>query len=204
MFRSNKQDSGFRENLNLKGKFISTYAGAHGLSNDLDIVLEAARELQSSPKFHFILAGDGKEKTTLIQKAKALQLQNVTFLDPIPKNQIFHLYAASDACIAILKPIEFYKTTYPNKVFDYMAASRAVICAIDGEIRKVVEAAHCGLFVQPGNSHALALAIQQLQRKPALCKEMGQAGRKYLEKYFDRKTISKDFLNLVNKLGKNN
>ncbi len=47
--------------------------------------------------------------------------------------------AGANACIAILKPLELYKTTYPNKVFDYMAAGKPVILAIDGVIREVVE-----------------------------------------------------------------
>jgi hypothetical protein len=46
--------------------------------------------------------------------------------------------AASDACMATLKNIPMFKTTYPNKVFDYMAAGRPTILAIDGVIREVM------------------------------------------------------------------
>ena len=74
--------------------------------------------------------------------------------------------AAADAGIAILKPIEAYKTTYPNKVFDYMAAGRPVVLAIDGVIREVVEAAGCGEFVQPGDPQALAGAVRRLAADP--------------------------------------
>ena len=44
--------------------------------------------------------------------------------------------AGADACVAILKPIEMYKTVYPNKVFDYMAAGRPVLLAIDVVVRE--------------------------------------------------------------------
>ena len=59
--------------------------------------------------------------------AGGCNLTNVTFVDSVPKSEMPLALAAADACIAILKPLEEYKTTYPNKVFDYMAAGRPVV-----------------------------------------------------------------------------
>jgi glycosyltransferase involved in cell wall biosynthesis len=87
---------------------------------------------------------------------------NVTFLPSVPKTEMASALAGADACIAILKPLEEYKTTYPNKVFDYMAAGRPVVLAIDGVIREVVEAAGCGIFTTPGNAEEIAEAIRKL------------------------------------------
>jgi glycosyltransferase involved in cell wall biosynthesis len=94
--------------------------------------------------------------------------------------------AAADACLAILKPLKLYATVYPNKVFDYMAAGRPVLLAIDGVIRTVIEDAKAGLFVQPGDPVALAQAVRQLAADPAAAKNMGAAGRAYLEQNFAR------------------
>jgi glycosyltransferase involved in cell wall biosynthesis len=94
--------------------------------------------------------------------------------------------AGADACLAILKPIEMYKTTYPNKVFDYMAAGRAVILAIDGVIREVIEGGRAGMFVPPGDSQALANAILDLAKNPEKCRKMGMRGRLLIEAQFSR------------------
>jgi glycosyltransferase involved in cell wall biosynthesis len=94
--------------------------------------------------------------------------------------------AAADLCIAILKPIEAYKTTYPNKVFDYMAAGRPVLLAIDGVIREVVEQAGAGLFVAPGDADGLARAIRRLKMDPETRAIMGKSGRAFVEQHFDR------------------
>jgi glycosyltransferase involved in cell wall biosynthesis len=110
--------------------------------------------------------------------------------------------AAADACIAILKPLEEYKTTYPNKVFDYMAAGRPVALAIDGVIREVVERAECGRFAAPGDSSALAEAIRSLAGDEVKAREMGLAGRKYLEENFSRAAISEELLRLLDELSK--
>ena len=88
--------------------------------------------------------------------------------------------------MAILQNIRMFTTTYPNKVFDYMAAGRPVILAIDGVIRQVVEDAQAGIFVTPGDAVALASAVLELASKPADCERMGANGRQYVELHFNR------------------
>ena len=124
-------------------------------------------------------------------------LSNVLFLPPVPKAEMAAALAGADACLAILKPIEEYKTTYPNKVFDYMAAGRPVVLAIDGVIRQVVEAARCGVFAQPGNPAALAQAIRQLAVDRAASRQMGLAGRAYLEQHFSRSAVAEKLAGIL-------
>jgi glycosyltransferase involved in cell wall biosynthesis len=119
-----------------------------------------------------------------------MRLINVLFLPPFPKNEMGATLAGADACIAILKPLDEYKTTYPNKVFDYMAAGRPVVLAIDGVIREVVTAADCGVFSQPGDARSLADAITLLASNRDHAVEMGINGRRYLEEHFSREVIA--------------
>lgn len=186
----------FRRRHNLDDRFIALYAGAHGLSNDLDVLLDAAVLLQDSG-VQLVLIGDGKEKPALATRAVALGLKNVRFLPSVPKREMAQALAAADAGIAILKPIPAYRTTYPNKVFDYMAAGRPVLLVIDGVIRQVVEAAHCGIFVQPGNASALADAIRTLASDPHRARQLGLDGRTYLEQHFSREQIARRLLQVL-------
>ncbi len=180
----------FRTAHSLHGKFIALYAGAHGLSNDLGVLLEAAAQLADQPEIAIVLLGDGKEKPALQAEAARRGLTNVHFLPPVAKDEMPTALAAADCGIAILKPIELYKTTYPNKVFDYMAAGRPLALAIDGVSRAVVEAARCGLFAQPGDPAALAAVLRRLAADPAAARRMGLAGRAYLEQHFDRPALA--------------
>ncbi len=200
MFTPVQRGESFRQSHNLKDKFVILYAGAHGMSNDLTVVLDAANILQKEPvplkgtgsSIQIVLLGDGKEKSNLRAQAEKMALENVSFIDSVPKSGMADALSASDACIAILKPIEWYKATYPNKVFDYMAAGRPIVLAIDGVIREVVDAAECGVFAEPGNATALADAMRELAKSPAQSQEMGKKGRDYVEKHFDRvKTAEK-------------
>jgi glycosyltransferase involved in cell wall biosynthesis len=191
MFDPNADGAAFRKKYGLEDKFVVLYAGAHGLSNDLGIVLQAAEKLKDQQKISIVLVGDGKDKLALQAQAEKMKLSNVVFVPPVPKAQMATALAAADACLAILKPLKLYGTVYPNKVFDYMAAGRPVILAIDGVIRQVIEESGAGIFVQPGDPAALANAIRKMASNPSEAKSMGQAGRKHLEKYFDRSELAK-------------
>jgi glycosyltransferase involved in cell wall biosynthesis len=201
MFVSRADPAIFREEHELQDRFVIVYAGAHGLSNDLDVVLDAADILKSDKKIHLLLIGDGKEKPALIARTKRQRLTNVSFLPPRPKQTMPDVLGAADACLAILKPLELYKTTYPNKVFDYMAAAKPVILAIDGVIRQVVDSAGGGVFVQPGDPQALAAAIKTMAADPAHASSMGMAGYRYVRKHFNRQDIASQLLDLMEELG---
>jgi glycosyltransferase involved in cell wall biosynthesis len=200
MFNPEANGISFREKHDLENKFILLYAGAHGMSNDLNVVLESAAHLKNNNEIWIVLLGSGKEKPHLQTLAKEKGLSNVLFIPPVPKLEMREALAAADACLAILKPIEMYKTTYPNKVFDYMAAGRAVILAIDGVIRDVVESANAGLFVPPGDPQALAEAVENLASNPEKCRRLGENGREMIEKKFSREELADKFTALLETL----
>ena len=190
MFDPFDDGAAFRQAHHLEGKFVVMYAGAHGMSNDLGVVLEAAGLLMDWPEIQFVLVGDGKEKPALVKEAASRGLTNILFLEPVAKNAMASTLAGADACVAILKPIEAYKTTYPNKVFDYMAAGRPVVLAIDGVIRDVVEEADCGVFPRPGDAQDMAHAIEFLAADRKHAAGLGRNGREYLEQHFNREVLA--------------
>ena len=211
MFNPADDGAAFRHAHGLDDKFVALYAGAHGMSNDLDVVLDAAKLIQiqttsalESPtlnrQIQIVFLGDGKEKIALQKRAVTMGLNKVIFLPSVPKNEMSRVLAGTDACIAILKPLDEYKTTYPNKVFDYMAAGKPVILVIDGVIRQVIETAKCGVFSEPGNAKAMANAIYLLASNPAKCREMGMNGRKYLKENFSREKIAVKLIKLLENL----
>jgi glycosyltransferase involved in cell wall biosynthesis len=189
-----------RRRLGWGDRFVALYAGAHGLPNDLDVLLDAAKMLQEDQEVLVALVGDGKEKPRLQARAAAEGIANLTFLDPRPKAAMPSLLAACDAGVAILQPLPAFRTTYPNKVFDYMAAGKPVILAIDGVIRKVVEDAGCGIFVPPGDPGALAAAIRQLAADRRAASRMGQAGRRYVAQHFERRQQAEKMLALFRRV----
>ena len=144
------------------------------------------------------------EKTRLIKQAEELNLINVVFIPPVPKEEMPEALAAADACIAILKPIPMYATVYPNKVFDYMAAGRPVILAIEGVIKDVVEQAKAGLAIPPGNSQAIAQAVIMLFNDQAKAKKFGQNGRMHVSQHYNRRQLATRMLEIMQQLKQKN
>lgn len=200
MFNPSVTGEDFRTKNGLDDRYIALYAGAHGMSNDLSVVIEAAHQLRQRVDILFVLLGDGKDKANLINQAKDLALTNLKFLPAVPKNKMPGALAAADACIAILKPIPLYATVYPNKVFDYMAAGRPVILAMEGVIQEIVDKANAGITVDPGNPAALASAVAKLADNPQHGIEMGKRGHQYVKKHFDRRMQAEKFSQIIRNL----
>ncbi len=186
MFDPERRGSSFRQQWGLQDRFVVTYAGALGRANDLDTVLDAAECLKAEPQVRFLLVGGGKELTRLQEEVKSRHLTNIVFGGHVPKDRMAEVLAASDVCLAILQDLAMFRTTFPNKVFDYMAAGRPSIVAIDGVIREVIESADGGQFVKPGEAQALADTVLQYARDPQLCARQGQSARRYVQQHFER------------------
>ena len=81
-----------------------------------------------------------------------------------------------------------------------MAAGRPVALAIDGVIREVIEAAGCGIFAAPGSPSALAEAVRALASDEKKSRQMGLAGRKYIEEHFSRAVIGEKLVGLLEEI----
>ncbi|MBI5935353.1 MAG: glycosyltransferase family 4 protein [Chloroflexi bacterium] len=187
IFTPDADGSSVRRELGLDDKFIVLYAGAMGQANDIYTILRAADRLRDDAKIHFVLYGDGKENANLRAEADRLRLPNLTFAGAAPKTKMPAVVAASDLCLAILQDIPGFRMTYPNKVFDHMAAGRATALVIDGVIRDVIEASGGGVYIPPADDARLAQVIRELAHDPARLRQMGQQARDYLVKNFDRR-----------------
>ncbi|MCE9556551.1 MAG: glycosyltransferase family 4 protein [Planctomycetes bacterium] len=197
MFAAPADQQRFRVEHGLSDKFLVVYAGALGMANDIDTILDAAVQLHDKPDIHFMLVGDGKERPRLEAKTRSLNLSNVTFAGAQSKSQMPQILSAADACIATLQDIPLFRIAYPNKIFDYMAAGRPIVLAIEGVIRDVIETAGAGIPVPPGHANAISDAILQLRNQPENARRMGIAGRDYVTVHFNRDRHAKQLNHLL-------
>jgi len=200
MFDPAADSNGIRPRFELEGKFVVVYAGAMGPANHLDLLVEAAEELKADVAVRFLIVGDGKERKRLEAAAKSRRLENILFVGAQPKREMQSFLAAADACVAVLQDIRMFRMTYPNKVFDYMAAGRPVVLAIDGVIREVVEKAGAGIYADPGDAKALADAVRFLVVHNDERAQMGRRGRSYVVEHFNRAKQSEQFVDLLQRV----
>jgi len=191
----------FRVKYDLVDKFVITYVGAHGIANNLDQLLEAGKRLMDT-NVVFLLIGQGMEKKKLIEKALEMNVDNVRFLDPVPKKEVFKYILASDMGISVLKKVDTFKTVYSNKTFDYFSCKKPVLMAIDGVSRDLVEVANAGTYVEPENIDEYDRIIRDYLINQSRLKLEGDNGYEYSKANFDRGYLAKKYLNEIKRLVK--
>lgn len=183
----------FRFVNNLDGRFVITYVGAHGVANHLQQILEAGKALEDTNVL-FLLIGQGMEKQKLQAMAQEMNVQNVRFLDPVPKKEVFKYILASEMGASVLKRVDTFKTVYSNKTFDYFSCKTPILMAIDGVSRELVEAAAAGTYVEPENTAEYNRIIREYLVDPERLKREGESGYLYAKANFDRKVLAEKYL----------
>ena len=136
------------------------------------------------------------DKRRLRHRVAELGLRNVTLLPSVPHDQVPALLAAADICLVPLRNVPLFSSFIPSKMFECLAAGRPVIGAVAGEAAQILREAGAQV-VRPGDNAALADAIQTLAADPQRRAEMGRQGRSYVEKYFDRRTLARQYRKLI-------
>jgi glycosyltransferase involved in cell wall biosynthesis len=192
-----RENNFVREKFNLGSKFIVSYIGTFGLAHKLETVLEAATLLKQETGIVFVLIGNGAERERLVRKKNILKLENVLILPRQPRETIPGFLDASDACMVLLRKRDVFQTVIPSKIFEAMAMARPIILGVEGECRAIVEEANCGLCVDPENHRQLVEATLELFHSPDLRAFLGQNGRKYVERHYDREELARRYLDVI-------
>jgi glycosyltransferase involved in cell wall biosynthesis len=170
------------------GETLVLYVGAHGISHGLETVAEAAAKLAGEP-IHFAFVGEGAHKERLRARVRELGLNNVTLFPGVARDQIPGLLAAADICLVPLRDVPLFSSFIPSKMFEYMAASKAVVGSVRGEPARILQAAGA-VVVEPEHSSALADAVRDLAADPERRAAMGRQGREYVAAHFDRAKLA--------------
>ena len=176
------RENGYREEYGLTGKKVVMYAGNVGLSQSLDLVLDAAMALREDPDVIFVVNGGGAARPDLERRAQGLD--NVRFVDMQPKERLPEVLAAGDVHVVPLKRGLAWSSV-PSKLYSILAAGRPIVASVDlgTEVARTVELAGAGLAVGPDEPEAFTKAITRLLDGPDDAAAMGSAGRTFVERW---------------------
>jgi glycosyltransferase involved in cell wall biosynthesis len=188
----------FREKLGWNDKFVILYVGAHGIANGLHQVIDVCQKI-TDPSVLFVLIGDGMTKNSLIKEANDKNIKNISFLDPVPKVDVFKYIIAADLGASILAKNDTFKTVYSNKTFDYMSCRRPILMAIDGASRKLIEESGGGTYVEPENTESYLNVISTYMHDRNLILSHGNNGYDFAKKNFDREHLALKYIDEIQK-----
>jgi glycosyltransferase involved in cell wall biosynthesis len=188
------------DELGVRGKFVASYFGTHGMAHRLNTILDAAEKLREHDDIIFLMIGEGAEREKLLAEKNQRGLSNVIMLPQQPKERMPALWALSDVSMVLLSNSDLFKTVIPSKIFESMAMQRPILLCVDGEARGIIESGRAGLFVEPENEAALAEAVRALQDDEEKRVALGANGRRHVQEYFDRRKLAGVYLDLLSEL----
>jgi colanic acid biosynthesis glycosyl transferase WcaI len=171
-----------KESLNWPPVFTALHAGNMGAKQGLDVIVEAARIAEAiESRVHFVLLGDGGERSRLESLAKGIS--TITFVDPIDEAQFPTALAAADVLIVSEAP-GVSEMASPSKLTSYFAANRPVVAAVSegGIVASIMADSHAGPVAPSGDAKALLAAVDGLAHDPSARSEASSAAMAYLER----------------------
>lgn len=194
--------SSLTEELGIKGKFVVSYFGTHGMAHHLETIFHAARRLSSSKDIVFLMVGDGAERQALVRMRDKMALGNVIMLDQQPKSRMREFWALSDISLVLLKKSDLFKTVIPSKIFESLAMAKPIILGVEGESADLLRAAKAGVCIEPEHADDLAARVLELAQHPEQRRQLGRNGRQYVMEHFDRTVLARKLASVIETVGR--
>ncbi|MGH7676763.1 MAG: glycosyltransferase family 4 protein [Gemmatimonadales bacterium] len=160
------------------GTFTVGFAGSMKPWHGLDLLLEAFDRLhRHAGDARLLLVGDGPARAAVRADVSARGLaEAVQFAGSVAPDEVPGLLTSMDVAVApYSEPGQFYFS--PLKVYEYLAAGRPVVASRVGQLGTLLRHDDNGLLCAPGDSTALAAALDLLRRDRGLRARLGAAAR---------------------------
>jgi colanic acid biosynthesis glycosyl transferase WcaI len=182
----------FRREHGIGDRFLAVHCGNMGVKQGLDVILGAA-ERADPGRTLYLLVGDGAVRPALQSAARARGIAAVRFLPLQPRAAFLELLAAADVAL-VTQQRTVADVVFPSKVLTLLAAARPVIASVaaTSEVARVVTRAAAGSVVAPEDPATLDAAVAALAADSAQRAAMGQRGREYARRTWERGRVLGD------------
>lgn len=197
-FKPMPKDAALIEKYSLDGKFVAGYIGTHGMAHALETILDAAcniKKMANANDFCFILLGHGARKESLVERAQQMGLDNVIFIDSVPKAEVPRYWSLLDVSIIHLKKTPLFTTVIPSKLFECMGMGIPTLHGVAGESAEIVEKEGVGLVFEPENSGELVDKLLLFKSDTELYSRLSENCLEGAQNY-DRSNLAKKMLNI--------
>lgn len=185
-----------------RNKFYITHNGNIGLTQNMDLLVDVAKDLEENKDIHFVIVGNGAYKERLERLILEKDVSNITIIPFQPYEDISHVFSLGDVSLVISKP-GVGANSVPSKTWSIMSASRPVLANFDeNELKSIIEVNECGIFTKAGDKSAFMDAILKLYHNRDLCREYGKNGRKFVLENLTKEIGTQKYVNLIKSFDK--
>ncbi len=192
IFRPINYDIELAKKYKLQDKFIIMFAGNMGIAQGLNNIIEAANLCKNITEIQYVFIGDGVCLQEIKQKTLDLDIDNISFIDKKPINEIVYYLSLADVLLVSLRDDPLFEITLPGKTQAYLACGKPIIIAKRGEDAKALEKQGCAINCEPDDPVALVDAIKKIfNMLPANRIKMGVSGLKLSNEKYNKDILLK-------------
>jgi len=176
----------YKKKHGLENKFVAVFGGNIGLPQELEFLLELAKEYINRSDIVFFIIGKGAQKEKIVNLINYHKLSNVIIKDYIPRNEYRNLLKQCDIGLINLNRT-FTVPNMPSKVVDYFNASIPILASTDKntDLKQFLQDAKAGLWSETGDLEAYKGNFEKLLNDKKLREELEKNGRKFLEEHLN-------------------
>jgi glycosyltransferase involved in cell wall biosynthesis len=168
-----------RDSLTLTKHPLIVFVGSFYQWHDIATLLDSfAIVIRSCPDARLVLVGDGTEREKMMRRAAELKSADaVTFTGFVSHAEVSGYVNAADIAVVPVPAMKQEMWLSPMKLFEYMAAGKAVVASAMGQIVNVIRDGENGCLVPAGDVEALAGMIERLIADADLRDRLGRQAR---------------------------
>lgn len=199
VFPVSRDENKLFKNFNLlKNNFYISYCGNIGYTQNMDMLLKVAEELQEYSNIMFLVIGEGAYKEQVKAFITEHKVSNVLLFPFQPYEDIAHVFSLGDVSLIISKK-DTGHNSIPSKTWSIMSAARPVIASFDeeSELCSIIRRSESGLCVPPDDPQALKNAILKLYSDKEKRIKFGKNGREFVLKNLTREAGTAKYVQVV-------
>lgn len=197
-----RKDNILFDRFNLdRDKFYITYCGNLGLPQNVEIIIDAAKNLEQNKEIEFVIIGGGVRQKEIQQYIVNSNTSNIKFFPLQPLEEVSYVYSLGDVGIVLGKK-GTSKNGFPSKTWTMMATGQAIISCFDleSELSSSVIEGECGIAIEPDSPEKLKQAILEMYNNKKNTQRFGLNSRKYVHENYSRKIATNKYINALEKL----
>jgi glycosyltransferase involved in cell wall biosynthesis len=181
----NIQPGNYRERMGLQGKVVFFYGGNLGVAQDMDNIIRLAKNIENVQNVHFLLVGDGSEKSRLASDIVSNKITNVTIHDAVGQQEYLSMLSEFDVGLISLDR-NLRTQNFPGKLLGYMYHSMPILASINpgNDLKDILENNNAGLVCINGEDSLLVSSARRLAGSETLRRQLGLNARALLESTF--------------------
>lgn len=180
-FKPNYNSQTVRKSLGLTTEPVVMWVGGFYPWHDLSLLLESfALISKRRPDAKLVLVGDGQTRSAVADVVAKDGLRDAVIMTgSIAHSQVPEMLSIADVAVVPSAPVtaSLGGTGTPLKLFEYMAAGKAIVATAHKESAEVIRDGHSGLLVETGDANRFAEVTLNLINDPDERNRLGQNAR---------------------------